>query len=358
VPGIVHPAHAGRPAQPLVIRPASTVTSGPATGAPSLRWAIKIAAPCGPAGDGWGDVAFAADLACALERLGQVAIVDRRESHDRASGHLDDVVLVIRGLDQVPAQPGRHHILWVISHPDDVTVEEVRPYDLVYGAGAAWSESMAARSGRPVATLLQATDPARFHPGAAAGSGEAGSGEAGSGEAGSGEAGSGEAGGVLFVGSTRGVFRPVVRDALAAGIDVDLYGPGWPEFVPAEQVRADRLPAGEVPGAYARADVVLNDHWDDMARWGFVSNRVFDAVASGAAVISDDVPGIEDLFPGAVRVYRDAGHLAQLVADRDAAFGDAAARRAVGEETRKAHSFDARARTLLDDVLGSRGGGR
>ena len=33
--------------------------------------------------------------------------------------------------------------------------------------------------------------------------------------------------------------------------------------------------------------MVLNDHWEDMRAEGFLSNRLFDAVASGARVVTD-----------------------------------------------------------------------
>ena len=45
---------------------------------------------------------------------------------------------------------------------------------------------------------------------------------------------------------------------------------------------------------------MLNDHWDTMRAWGFVSNRIFDVLACGTPVISDHLPEIEELFDGAV----------------------------------------------------------
>ncbi len=51
-----------------------------------------------------------------------------------------------------------------------------------------------------------------------------------------------------------------------------------------------------LPEIYHRHGVVLADHWPDMASRGFVANRVFDAVASGATVICDDVAGVHEIF--------------------------------------------------------------
>ncbi|HET8969538.1 MAG TPA: glycosyltransferase [Candidatus Nanopelagicales bacterium] len=313
---------------PRVARARAAVTTGPGTGRPALRWAIHIAAPTGQEGDLWGEVGFADDLAAALRRLGQHVAVDRLRGHDRATARLDDVRLVLRGLAPMDPAPGPCRVLWVISHPDDVPVAEVREADLAFAAGAPWCAAMTARSGRPVTPLLQATDPDRFHPGAE-------------------PALPAE---VLFVGSPRGMLRPVVRDALAVGAPLSLYGPGWRRFVREDQITADLLPNGELPGAYAHAGVVLNDHWPDMARWGFLSNRVLDAVASGARVVSDPVPGLAELFPGRVLTYRGAAELARLLADPDDAFAGEPAREAARRLVRAEYSFDARAATLLDAV--------
>ncbi|MDD9372146.1 MAG: glycosyltransferase, partial [Acidimicrobiales bacterium] len=43
---------------PILRRLRTSVSAGNAAGLPRLRWAIKIAAPGGPRGNGWGDVAF------------------------------------------------------------------------------------------------------------------------------------------------------------------------------------------------------------------------------------------------------------------------------------------------------------
>jgi hypothetical protein len=67
----------------------------------ALRWAVKIAAPAGKKGDGWGDVHFAAELASALERSGQRVRVDRRDVHVRIDDADDEVLLSLPGLDRI-----------------------------------------------------------------------------------------------------------------------------------------------------------------------------------------------------------------------------------------------------------------
>ncbi|KTR00179.1 hypothetical protein NS184_17190, partial [Curtobacterium luteum] len=166
----------GPPLPPWGLRPVTPVVRERSDDA-ALTWSVKIAAPAGPEGDGWGDVHFAAELAAALERLGQRVRIDRRDAHVRDDDGSDDVTLVVRGLDRVPPNPASVNLLWVISHPDDVADTELRTFDRAFAAGPAWAAAASERSGARVEPLLQATDPAVFRPGAA-GVGRAGPGGA------------------------------------------------------------------------------------------------------------------------------------------------------------------------------------
>ena len=98
---------------------------------------------------------------------------------------------------------------------------------------------------------------------------------------------------------------------------------------------------------------MLNDHWPDMAELGFLSNRLFDAVASGARVITDEVAGLRTVFGDSVQVARTPGELVDLVTapDLDAVFGDDEQRRKQAQLIAERHSFAARAKVLLEDAL-------
>lgn len=336
VPGPGLPlSHRRTTATPRLLRPAATVASGVAQGLPRLRWAVKIAARAGASGDAWGDTYFADDVVRALRHWGQEAFVDRRGAHERpGADHLDDVTLTLRGLHPAVAQPAATNVLWVISHPDKVTVDEVRQgFDLVYSAGRTWADQMSAAADREVRTLLQATDTSRFTP--------------------AGDAVDGL--GTLFVGRTRKVMRPVVGDAIEVGADLAIFGDGWEEFIDPSHVLADHLDNSEVPAAYRGARIVLNDHWADMARLGFYSNRLFDAVASGARVVSDPVDGLEDLFGTSVRTYRSLDELRSLLEPGAGGWPDDEALLANAARVAAEHSFEARARVMLADVLDARG---
>jgi hypothetical protein len=306
-------------------------------GAPRLDWAIRISAPDDATGDVWGDVFFAHDLARALERLGQNAHVDRHDSRYRPVARVrDDVVVHLVGLRRPEPVLGAVNILWVISHPEMITEEELDlPFDLRYAASEAWARGRS-RTGRPVLPLLQATDPSRFSPGPARAD---------------------MVSDVLFVGKTRAIYRPIVRDAIAADADLTIYGDGWGEFIDPGYVRSEFLANDLVPDAYRGARVVLNDHWQDMADQGFAANRLFDAVAAGAIVVSDSVDGLPPEFAGMVRAYDSVDRLRQLI-EHDEGWPARPERERIAREVAERHSFGRRADSLLQAVLGLRGGSR
>lgn len=322
-------------ATPVLRRRKRLVVDGPGAGLPSLRWAVKIAAGGGLSGDRWGDTYFAADLVRGLQAWGQEAFVDRRGAHQRPGvDHLDDVTVTLRGRWPAVTQPGATNVLWVISHPDEVPLDELtQGFDLVYAAGRTWAAEASAATSSRIRTLLQATDASRFTP----------------------DGDVMEGLGTLFVGRTRKVMRDIVRDALAVGADLTIFGDGWEQFIDPSHVAADHLPGDRVPAAYRGARIVLNDHWADMARLGFYSNRLFDAVASGARVISDPVDGIEDVLGTSVRTYRTLAELGELLDPASPLWPEDAELAANAAQVAARHTFLARAEVLLADVLDARG---
>lgn len=294
-----------------------------------MRWSVVVAAPKGEAGEQWGDTWFARDLVDALQRAGEQARVVSRAGATAPAREEDDVVVVLRGLRRVVPRRGRATwLLWVISHPELVETDEPGQYDAVFAASAHWRRAQSEEFGVPVTPLLQATNPHRFRPGAAAEDTGAD---------------------VLFVGSTRGEYRPAVRAMVEAGLDLDVYGVGWEQFLPPERIRGQFLANADLPAAYASAGVVLNDHWPDMAREGFLSNRLFDAAACGARVLTDRATGLAEVFGDAVRTYADGQELVDVLGrPRDEAFPDRAARLALADRIAHDHGFDARAATLIE----------
>lgn len=289
-----------------------------------LRWSVVTSAPAGAAGEQWGDTWFARDLVRALQSQGQQAKAVARGAAESQARDSDDVVLVLRGLRRVTPRAGSTTwMLWVISHPELVDSQEAATYDLVFAASSHWSRAEEFGA----IPLLQATNPERFSP--AAGRPDTGD-------------------PILFVGSTRGEYRPIVRDAVASGVDLAIYGVGWEAFLPPERIRGEFLQNEQLPAAYASAGVVLNDHWPDMAAEGFLSNRLFDAAACGARIVSDPAVGLRDTFGSVVRTYKSPHELGSILRGATSTeFVHQSARRDLAKRMANEHSFDARAKQLI-----------
>jgi hypothetical protein len=307
---------------PALVRTASR------NGRVARRWVITTAAPSKKVAARWGDVHLAEGLATALRRLGEDVHVQTYDAADSLAARSRDLHLVLRGVAPVRRTPGQRHVLWVISHPESLEGEECDAADLVLVASSRYADHLRARTSTPVEEFLQATDPERFRPGPVDPAFRHP---------------------VTVVAKTRGVMRPIVADALAAGIRPAIYGGGWRGLVDPGLVVADHVDNGLLAAVYRSAGVVLNDHWDTMRAWGFVSNRIFDVLACGTPVISDHLPEIQQLLGDTVATYTTIAELADAVdavlANPDAARERAQAGRA---EVLARHTFDHRARWLLE----------
>lgn len=295
------------------------------------RWSLRIGSPSGRRGDLWGDTSLARTLRCELRAHGLVVRIARRSDWAGPADRGADVVLTIKGRGIAPpAAPAQHTIVWVMSHPSEIAPGELEGADLVLAGSDLLAATLRTMTTSPVHVLPQAVDARRFRPG---------------------ETDPARTTDVLFLGNSRSVPRPVVMAAVRAGLPLTVIGDGWHRFIDRALVRATSVPADELPRWYRSAGVVLNDHWDEMRRWGLVSNRVFEVLACGGLVVSDHVPGIDALTGGAVATYDDPEELAGVVAPL---LADPSRRRELAERGRAAvlaaHTWEHRAATLVSLV--------
>jgi O-antigen biosynthesis protein len=312
----------------LAVPTPSVRDPGPASFAVSVAGTSRQAARLG------GDLPFAEALARELQRRGHRARVQVLPAEEDAGQ--DDVAIVLRGRKRHTPRASQRNVLWVISHPAEVSGAECDGYDLVCVASRRFAETLRAQTSTPIIVLEQATDPELFHP----------------------EFAPELAREVVFVGNSRGLRRRILVDLLPTDRDLAVYGGGWDGVIDARHVADSHVPNDLLRRVYSSAAVVLADHWDDMREHGFVANRIYDAVACGALVISDPVEGVEERFAGAVCTYETREQLAQLV---ERFLADPVERRARAAKGRAQvlaeHTFGHRVDTLLAALDDNRRGG-
>jgi hypothetical protein len=293
------------------------------------RLAIQIGPATWDDAGHWGDLSFARSLERAFRRLGWATSVLVDDEAEGPVARRADVALHVVGVRRPPLHPGQLHLLWVISHPDAVRPHRCDLYDAVFVASDAFAEQLRARVTPPVTALHQATDPRRFFP---------------------------EAGGpvhdLLLVGNARRGGRPVLDALGGSPLDLAVYGSGWrPESLDPRHLRGTWIRNEDLHRYYAAAAIVLNDHWTDMRDEGFISNRIYDALASGAFVLTDEVAGLDAEFETGLMTWSDPESLRAAI---DRYLPDPAVRRSIAERGRRAvlerHTFDHRAAAILETI--------
>jgi spore maturation protein CgeB/GT2 family glycosyltransferase len=294
-----------------------------------LSFCLKIGAPNRAVAPTWGDLHFAESLARELRRRGHRTLIQTLDEWEDEAGLTYDVVVHLKGLSRFHPKPGQFNVLWSISHPAELTGEECDGYDLIAVASPLFAERLRERTGTPVVVLEQAADPWVMRP----------------------DPTPELAHELVYVANSRNVLRPIARDLLPTERDLAIWGTRWEGLIDTSRVIAEHLPNDELHRVYSSAGIVLNDHWDDMREYGYISNRIYDALACGALVLSDDVPGLHERFGDAVAVYRDAEELRELV---ERLLADPAERRRRAERGREVvlgeHTFAHRVTQLLEVV--------
>lgn len=293
------------------------------SGSERLKFAIKIGVPTWSQKDAWGDYHFAVSLKRSLEKHGHMARIDILPDWYHSATALDDVVLVLRGLSRYQPRPSQINLMWNISHPDTVSEAEYNAYDHIFVA----SHTYRPRTEKPVTPLLQCADPEVFYPTEDT-----------------------ENHRYLFVGNSRRILRKAVADCLSIGETIAIYGADWDGLVPAHLVHGIGVKNKDLNKYYCGSTILLNDHWDDMREKGFLSNRLFDAAACGAFVISDRVAGLDAVFGRYIPTYETPDELNKLLNRFSLDSPEKRAMQTALFNVSKRHTFDHRVKDLLEIV--------
>ncbi|MGD1808720.1 tetratricopeptide repeat protein [Dapis sp. BLCC M126] len=296
----------------------------------TFRIGIKIGVPDWKQAQEWGDYHFALAIKRQFEILGHSVRIDILPEWENPQIFGDDVAITIRGLSRY--QPKSYHInlMWNISHPDKISLEEYEEYDQVFVASHSYAEELQKKVNVPVKTLLQCTDPNLFYPD---------------------KEGYEEVGEILFVGNSRKVYRQIVKDAVESGLKIDVYGTNWDNLLPDGYLKGQYIPNEILRKYYSKCGVLLNDHWDTMLEKGFISNRLFDAAACGATIISDKISGLEKVFGNKISTYNSQEDLPKVAEDcLHKKSQNGGEKLELAKYIRDNHSFEKRVREILEAI--------
>ena len=293
--------------------------------------AIKVPAPNWEGVHSWGDYHMAVLLKQQLVKQGYHVLIQILPEWDNDEGMEYDAVIVLRGLSRYKIKPHQLNLMWNISHPDKVTLEEYEEYDKVFIASEMWAKKISNEVSVPVETMLQCTDPERFR-----------------------EPQDSEVKAykkqLLFVGNSRDVYRKILKDLIPTDFQLAVYGKNWDKIIPTNYIKGTHIQNDELYRYYGSSDILLNDHWDDMREKGFVSNRIFDGLACGAFIISDKVSNMGELEEF-LQTYENKKELKKFIKYYLEHDSERMKKSSRGKDfVAKHHTFEARARQFSTEI--------
>ena len=281
---------------------------------------------------GFGDYFTGHELGEELERLG--AAVAYLESDDRGwTRQARSLDVIVSLLDRFPihrAPLGVTKVAWVRNWTERwLSRGWFEAFDLVLASSEESCRLIRERSDKQPHLMPLATNPARFDPVATDPK---------------------LAADLTFVGNHWGVERQVdtaLPQLAAAGLDVKVFGHGWEEVRGMRELSLGPVSYQALPKIYASAEVVVDDSASHTRRYGAVNSRVFDALACGAYVASNDSRGAAELFDEDLPTWSDTdtlrSHVERIRSDPTGAKKQVAElRRAVLDN----HTYAHRARQL------------
>lgn len=237
-----------------------------------------------------GDFFLARDLRKGFEKLGYT--VEYRFREDYEDLRLGDAgnVLYFKGyynfehLPDADENDGRKRVLY-LYYVEGLHSEIFAEVDVVAAASRKFIREVVEPTGKTAVFVPQFTNPERFKPV---------------------EKEADKAYPVLFVGSDHSGFgRKSVDYAVLSGVDLSVFGKFWEKTLPPKVLRGNFIENKDLNRYYVSADIVLNDHREDMGYYGFVSNRIYDVTASGGFVFTDYLPEIAEVYGDSVATYKD-----------------------------------------------------
>ncbi len=297
--------------------------------------AIKSSAPDAKERDHWGDFHFATGLAQAIEANSGGRWRTRVDTRDAwtTPSEGDQVDLVLRGHKAYQPQDSTPCLMWhIYPGKPPLQQQEIDLMDDLFVASPELAHQYQA------SFLPQAFDAAIMYP----------------------PKSDAPRTGLIFVGNNhfaKGKLRPIVQMAYDAQVPIKIWGRDWDDTPAQPDVVAPLIRNENLGELYRSASIVLCDHNKGMARAGFLSNRIFDALACAAPVISDPID-IPERFAPFVKTAGTPQEFAKAVEEIKGESPEMRAdRHAFAVELAKDESFSARAKKIIahaDKALAAR----
>jgi len=253
-----------------------------------MNFIIKNPSPNATNQQKWGDYHFGQSFSKYLTRMGHTVST---QYDTEWKPKKCDVVLVLRGkyeYSQIESEKAVK-VMWNISHPDTVSDEEYKQYDLVLVASEKHAAELKDRLHINAYPFLQCTDHEQFQYIE--------------------KDDEKERRDIIFVGNTRGVSRPCANWAAGLKTKLRIWGRGWEEQNLQNYIISNYIMNEELGQLYNYSRATLNDHWPDMIDCQFINNRIFDALSCGLPVITDYHESLHRLFPTELLYYSNRQEL-------------------------------------------------
>ncbi len=224
---------------------------------------------CSPKNEKWGDAVFAKNLAVEFNILGiKTDIISYEDWYENKNKNL---TLTISGKFSYKPNQSKKNLLWIISHPEIRTPEELNSYNHVFFASELFQNIVEKDIAVSTSVLNQATNFTSMNQM--------------------------KKYDLLFVGNNyydNFPARKIIFDLNEEHREiVKVIGKNWLKYLPKKNIISEFANYDDLPKIYSSAKIVLNDHHEFMRRYGFINNRAFDLAALKQFQISDYVDGLE-----------------------------------------------------------------
>ena len=235
--------------------------------------------------------------------------------------------------------PDRRHadrlnVMWLVSHPENMTDEIAGRYDLILVDSKSLAEDMEGRSQARIEPFIVAADTDYFY-----------------------RDDSPVVYDRVFVGNTRGVNRDCVKWCSDNKIELDVWGQGWERYYKDDPYihlhgMANFDETGDI---YRKSRIIINDHHHEMQKVGMINNRCPEVLLCGKTMLCDWSQGVEDEFGDMLTYYHGESDFLEALAEAEESYERKCAeidRRY--EELVEKYSFTTTIKRLIDIVNSAR----